>query len=179
MRKWKAACLAVLASATMVGSTGTSAEAAWAGVAWDGTIVEYANKLPSDWKGAVNDGIGWLDQYTGSDLRIVYGSCHANVRRCVIIKNARLTGGDKEKSTGWSEGNTITIDIWKIQNKSPWRGKFTYADKKYLIAHEAGHQRFEHHTTKCDNFMNPSFRCDGHTPYLWTNADQKARLAKY
>jgi hypothetical protein len=174
---------ALAAAALAVGLVTTSATPAAASsswpVPWDGTIVEFVNKMPSSWSTAVNDGINWLDQYTGSDLRVVTGSCHANVRRCVTIVNARLKGGEKENSTGWSEGTTITIDVWKTENVSPWKGHFDGASKKYLIAHEAGHQRFQNHTSDCKNFMEPRWKCDGRVPYLWTNDAQKKSLKTY
>lgn len=154
-------------------------KSAWSGVKWDGSVVEVVNKLPSDWNGAVNSAVNWIDKFTASDMRLVK-SCHTGVRRCIVIRNARLKGDSKRNNAaGWSKGSTITIDVWKINNKKPWKGRFKYASKRQLIAHELGHQRFLGHTKRCDNFMNQYFKCNGHTPYVWTNAAQRKHLAKY
>jgi hypothetical protein len=172
MRKVLQFGLAVAASVTVL-SVSSPAEAA---VKWDGSMVEVINKLPSDWP--VASAVNWLDQYTGSDIRIVK-SCHKNVRRCITIKQGRLTSSATKNATGWSKGNTITIDTWKAKNVKPWKGKFGYTTKKYLIAHELAHQRYMEHVKSCNNVMNQYYRCNGHVPPLKLTTAQKKRLAGY
>lgn len=171
MRKVLSIGLAVATSLVGV----TVASPASAGVKWNGTVVEVINKLPSDWP--VKDAVNWLDQYTGSDIRIVK-KCHDSAIRCITIKNGRLKGS-KANVTGYSQGSTITIDVWKTRNVKPFKGKFGYHTKKYLLVHELAHQRYMQHVTSCNNVMNPHARCNGHVPPLKFTATQKKKLAKY
>src|ERR1051326_806176 len=148
MRKIGALVVAGAAAITFV-VTQQPAEAA---VKWDGSVVEIVNKLPGSWKSAVKSGTNWLDQYTGSDLRIVK-KCNKSARRCVVIKPGKVRTSNKAR--GLSKGSTITIDVQAAKH-------FTYKQKKYLIAHELGHQRFQQHSKSCNNFMNSLLKCNGH-----------------
>jgi hypothetical protein len=161
-----------LATATLSVQVAQPAEAA---VAWDKTTVEVINKLPKDWP--VSASLGWLDQYTGSRFKIVK-TCSPTARRCITIKNGRLTGANKNV-TGLSSGSTITIDIWKTQHVKPFKGKFGYYTKRYLLVHEVAHQRYMDHVTSCNNVMNKYFRCNGHVPSLKLTTTQKKKLAGY
>lgn len=184
MRRVLSFGLAMAASVTLL----TQASPAEAAVKWDGSVVEVINKLPSSWP--VSSAVNWLDQYTGSDIRIVK-SCSKYARRCIVLKDGRLKGyrtitehGKKVRVnlntvTGFSDGSTITIDTWKTRNVRPFKGKFGYTTKKYLIVHELAHQRYMSHVKSCNNVMQTKFRCNGHVPPLKLTAAQKKKLAGY
>jgi hypothetical protein len=187
MNKFVKLGVAALASIAVLGPA-QPAGAAEARAKWDGSTVEIINKLPSDWP--VGAAVSWLDVYTGSRFKFVK-TCSKTARRCITIKQGRLKGyktvtenGKKvrvnlNQVTGWSSGSTITIDTWKAKNVKPFKGKFNYATKKYLLAHEVGHQRFLDHTKSCNNVMQKNMRCAGHVPPLRLTTSQKKTLAGY
>ena len=176
MRKMSSLALALLASATVLTGEATPVEAAAKPAPFNGRVVEVVNKLPADWRSAVVSGTNWLDQYTGTDLRIVK-KCSGKAFRCITIKQGRLRMSGNP--VGRSEGTTITVDTWKAKHGKGHRGKWNFATKKFLIAHELGHQRWQPHNASCSNFMYPYVRCNGKMPKLRTTASQRASLAKY
>lgn len=134
-------------------------------------VVEVVNKLPRDWP--VKESVAFIDRYTGSKMKLV-SRCSGNARRCITIKQGRL-----KNTAGWSKGSTITIDVYRTKHIRGWKGYYGKATKRWLVAHELGHQRGLSHKRNCATVMDSRTRCGRpkHVPPLRFDAAQRRTLA--
>jgi hypothetical protein len=91
--------------------------------------IEVIDRIGSrKWK--VRQASEWLDRYTGSNM-VTVKRCSKRAWRCIYVKRGKLGGS----LVGWTSGNTITIDVRKM-NRSKYRSA---THRKRLLAHEIGH----------------------------------------
>jgi opacity protein-like surface antigen len=174
MRARIALLLALVMTALLVPQTQAQAAAA----KWNGKItyvqVEYGL---SGWD--VNRAIGWVDHYTGSDMR--RAACRYG-HRCIKIRTGRL-GGDITGWTSWTHDfskATITIDVAKTRT-SRYSRYFGYWTKVYLLEHELGHANgLTGHPSGCSSRMYPRLRCsNGQLPPRSFTSGERWKLSKY
>lgn len=92
-------------------------------------VIEVVDSIPDPaWR--VRAATVWLDQFTGSRMTMV-GKCSGKAYRCITVKAGKVKGAP----SGWSSGQTITIDTGKAKKRG-----YDAADRKWLLAHELGHQ---------------------------------------
>lgn len=110
-------------------------------------VIEVVDKIgPSAWH--VSAAVNWLDRYTASDMRMV-SRCSGKAYRCITVRTGR-----NANSPGWSQGNTVTIDLKRTGALSRY---YRYDSRRtWLLAHELGHQFGLGHVGKSSQtLMNP------------------------
>jgi len=116
--------------------------------------------------------VGWIDQYTGSDMRIhscVYG------RKCIKIREKLINsswGALTYGATGtYSRFNVVTIYL------NPQRRNWSWTLKAKMIAHELGHANgITWHSSYCSQgIMYYRIPCTYGPPWRFTYA-QRIRL---
>jgi hypothetical protein len=110
-------------------------------------VIEVVDKIgPSAWH--VSAAVNWLDKYTASDMRMV-SRCSGKAYRCITFRTGR-----NASSPGWSQGNTVTIDLKRTGALSRY---YRYDSRRtWLLAHELGHQFGLGHVGKNSRtLMNP------------------------
>lgn len=95
-------------------------------------VIEVVDRIgPAAWK--VGEAAGWLDSWTASRMKVVK-ACSGKAYRCVTFRAGKLPKR-AGAAVGWSQGSTITIDTTLAKRRG-----YTAADRRWLLAHELGHQ---------------------------------------
>lgn len=148
----------------------TSASGFWSSAAHVVTSsdhVQIINRLPSSWD--VRGAVSFVDRYTAS--KMVFVSRCTSKFKCIYLKTGHLSGNRIARS---DNSHTITVDVWRASKT----GQFNSTTRRWLIAHEFGHQYGLGHSTSCHNTMYPYRRCGSKIPPLYFTASQRAVLRR-